>query len=410
MLGCYIRFFGRATQYSVWTELSNMIYLDNSATTRVRDEVIEEMLPYLSTYWGNPSSIHSLGRKSKEAIQQARERVALLLNCASDEIFFSSCGTASNNAAILGRARFAAANDHGRHLITTQIEHPSVMGPCQYLQSQGWDVTYLPVDREGFISLPDLEAAIKPQTSIITVMWANNEIGTVQNIKGIAAIAAEREIFFHTDAVQVPGKLSLDVTAVPISALGLSGHKFYAPKGIGVLYLRKLQNIMPTIFGGGQEMGILPGTEGLANIVAIGKAAELARLELDSAQASLTRMSEIIFANLLKCPDLAVTGAQSLEHRLPGHASFNLPAVEGEAIVMRADMKEICISSGSACHQGIIEPSQVLKAIGLSNNQAMGSVRVSAGRFNTEEECISASQTLTSILEKLSSKAKLNAK
>jgi cysteine desulfurase len=396
-----------ATSHRSFTD---MIYLDNSATTRVREEVIEEMLPYLSTYWGNPSSIHSLGIKSKEAIQQAREEVALLLNCPNDEIFFSSCGTASNNAALLGRARFGAANGHGRHLITTQIEHPSVMGPCQYLQSRGWDVTYLPVDREGFISLPELEAAIKPQTSMITVMWANNEIGTVQNIAEIAAIAAQREIFFHTDAVQVPGKLPLDMTAVPVSSLALSGHKFYAPKGIGILYLRKLQNIMPTIFGGGQEMGILPGTEGVANIVAIGKAAQLARVELESARVKLTQMAEIIFQSLSNCNDLAVTGPKSLERRLPGHASFNLPAVEGEAIVLRADMKGICISSGSACHQGIIEPSQVLKAIGLSNNQAMGSVRVSCGRFNTEEECRSAAQALANILENLSSKAKIKAK
>jgi len=386
-----------------------MIYLDNSATTKVREEVIEEMLPYLSTYWGNPSSIHALGRKSKEALQQARAQVAMLLNCADDEIYFSSCGTASNNAAILGRARFAAANGHGRHLISTQIEHPSVMGPCQYLQSQGRQVTYLPVDREGFIRLPQLRAAITAQTSIITVMWANNEIGTVQNVAEIAALAAQREIFFHTDAVQLPGKLPIDMASVQVSSLALSGHKFYAPKGVGVLFLRKLQNVMPTIFGGGQEMGILPGTEGLANIVAIGKAAELALCELESTRAKLTQLADIFFDVLAKSENVQVTGPKSIDHRLPGHASFNLPGVEGEAIVLRADMKGICISSGSACHQGIIEASQVLKAIGLSNNQAMGSMRVSAGRFNDVEECKTASQALATILANLSSKAKIKA-
>lgn len=383
-----------------------MIYLDNSATTRVRDEVIEAMLPYLSTYWGNPSSIHALGRKSKEAILAAREQVAALLNCASDEIYFSSCGTLSNNTALLGRARFAAANGHGQHLITTKIEHPSVMGPCQYLESQGWDVTYLPVNKEGLIDFDELRAATRPETSIITIMWANNEIGSVQPIEKIASLAAEKEIFFHTDAVQVPGKMQLNMSSVPASALALSGHKFYAPKGIGILYLRKLQNVMPTIFGGGQEMGILPGTEGLSNIVAIGKAAELALGELNERRSQLQEQAQIFLDAFSNIPELSITGPRDPSSRLPGHVSFNLPGVEGEAIVMRADMKGICISSGSACHQGIIEPSAVLKALGLSNHDAMGSIRISAGRFNTNEECREAAGKLATILQMLATKAK----
>ncbi|HEY9679625.1 MAG TPA: cysteine desulfurase family protein [Drouetiella sp.] len=378
-----------------------MIYLDNSATTRVRDEVIEAMLPYMSSQWGNPSSIHSLGRASKDALSHARTQAAALLNCDVDEIYFSSCGTLSNNCALLGRARFAEANGQGKHLITTQIEHPSVTGPCQYLESTGWKVTYLPVNREGFVSHKDLERHTTKETSIISIMWANNEIGTIQNILEFARFAQERKIFFHTDAVQAAGKLPIDLQKVPVSSLALSGHKFHAPKGIGVLFVRKLQNIMPIIFGGGQEMGILPGTESLSNIVAIGKAAELARLEFDANHEKLMAISNVIKEQLSQVDDLIFTGASLLTQRLPGHISFVLPGVEGEAIVTRADMKGLSVSSGSACHQGIIEPSAVLKALGLSNEQAKGSIRISASSFNTVTECSEAASTLVKVLNGL---------
>ena len=255
------------------------IYLDNSATTQVRSEVMEAMLPYLSDYWGNPSSIHAAGRKAREAVLLAREQVAALLHANPEEVFFSSCGTLSNNAALLGRARWVEANNGGRHLITSKIEHPSVLGPCGYLESCGWTVTYLPVDREGFVDLDLLKASISNQTSIISVMWANNEIGTVEPIKEIAEIAAAHEVFFHTDAVQAAGKLPVDVGSVPVSSLSLSGHKFHAPKGIGVLFVRSARHLMPIVFGGGQEQGLLPGTECLPGIVGLGKAAELALKE-----------------------------------------------------------------------------------------------------------------------------------
>lgn len=375
-----------------------MIYLDNSATTQVRQEVIDAMLPYLSRSWGNPSSIHALGRDSKDAVTVARGQVAALLNCDADEIYFSSCGTMSNNCALLGRARFAEANGRGRHLITTRIEHPSVIGPCQYLESQGWKVTYLPVSREGFISLKELEKHTKSETSIISVMWANNEVGTIQDIASLASFACERDIFFHTDAVQAAGKIPIDLKAVPISALALSGHKFHAPKGVGILYVRKLQNIMPIVFGGGQEMGIVPGTEGLSNIVAIGKAAEFARLELERNREKLLECSKIFKQYLSQVDGLTFTGASLLTARLPGHISFVLPGMEGEAIVMRADLKGVCISSGSACHKGIIEPSSVLKSLGLSDEQAKGSIRISASSFNTLEECTQAVELLVGIL------------
>jgi cysteine desulfurase len=384
-----------------------MIYLDNSATTQVRQEVIDAMLPYLSRSWGNPSSIHALGRGSKDAVTVARNQVAALLNCDADEIYFSSCGTLSNNCALLGRARFAEANGRGRHLITTRIEHPSVIGPCQYLESQGWKVTYLTVSREGFVSLKELEKHTKSETSIISVMWANNEVGTIQDIASLAGFAAERDIFFHTDAVQAAGKIPIDLKTVPISALALSGHKFHAPKGVGILYVRKLQNIMPIVFGGGQEMGIVPGTEGLSNIVALGKAAEIARLELAQNREKLLEFSKIFKQHLSQVDGLTFTGASLLTERLPGHISFVLPGLEGEAIVMRADLKGLCISSGSACHKGIIEPSSVLKSLGLSDDQAKGSIRISASSFNTVEECTQAVELLTSILNKMKSSARL---
>ncbi|HEY9733690.1 MAG TPA: cysteine desulfurase family protein [Drouetiella sp.] len=384
-----------------------MIYLDNSATTQVRQEVIDAMIPFMSRSWGNPSSIHALGRDSKDAVTVARQQVAALLNCDADEIYFSSCGTLSNNCALLGRARFAEANGQGRHLITTRIEHPSVIGPCQYLESQGWKVTYLPVSREGFVSLKELQKHTTTETSIISVMWANNEVGTIQDIAALAKFAAERDIFFHTDAVQAAGKIPIDLKAVPISALALSGHKFHAPKGVGILYVRKLQNIMPIVFGGGQEMGIVPGTEGLSNIVAIGKAAELARLELARNREQLLEFSKIFKQHLSQVEGLTFTGASLLTERLPGHISFVLPGLEGEAIVMRADLKGLCISSGSACHKGIIEPSSVLKSLGLSDDQAKGSIRMSASSFNTVEECTQAVELLVNILNKMKFGAQL---
>jgi cysteine desulfurase len=359
------------------------------------------MLPFLYDNWGNPSSIHSAGRRAKEAVRQAREQVAQLLNCSEDEVYFSPCGTVSNNVAMIGRARFAEANGMGRHLITTSIEHPSVLGPAKHLEAIGWKVTYLPVDSEGLVRAADFEAAITKETSIISIMWANNEIGTVEPIETLSRMADERGIFFHTDAVQMPGKLPLDMAEVPVCSLALSGHKFHAPKGIGILYVRKLKNIMPVVYGGGQEMGLMPGTEGVANIVAIGVAAELAHKNLAAARSRLTEMQKVIIEKVCTVDGVRITGARDVAMRLPGHVSVACAGVEGEALVMRSDLRGICVSSGSACHQGIIEPSQVLKAIGLSNQEAIGSLRITAGTFNTLEECQQAADTLTAIFQTL---------
>jgi len=385
------------------------IYLDNSATTPVRQEVVDAMIPCLRDNWGNPSSIHSFGRKAKDAINHARKQVAGLLNCDVEEVYFSPCGTLSNNVAMIGRARFAEANGMGRHLIATSIEHPSILGPAKHLEANGWNVTYLPVDAEGSVSPAELEAAITEETSIISIMWANNEIGTVQPIEQLAQIAAKRRIFFHTDAVQVPGKLPIDMDKVPASSLSLSGHKFYAPKGIGILYVRKLNNVMPVVYGGGQEMGLMPGTESVASIVAIGEAAELAHRHLISTQEQLFAMQKAIIDKVCTVDGVRLTGALDLHKRLPGHVSVAFPGVEGEALVMRADLRGVCVSSGSACHHGIFEPSQVLKAIGLSDREARGSMRISAGSFNTLEECNKAADILVEVFRALAASADLAA-
>jgi cysteine desulfurase len=375
-----------------------VVYADNSATTKVRPEVIEAMLPYLSESWGNASSIHSIGRKSKEAIDQAREEVARLLNCDPEEVLFSGCGTVSNNLAILGRARFVEANQGGRHLITTQIEHPSAFGPAQYLEGQGWKVTYLPVDRDGIVDVAAFENALGDDTSIVSITWANNEIGSVQPIAEMAKIAQERKIFFHSDAVQAPGKLKLDMKEAPLSSLSLSGHKFYAPKGIGVFFLRQGENVMPVEFGGGQERGLLPGTESVANIVAIGKAADLAYKELEANQKFLIALQERFMLKLLEFGNLKITGPADISKRIPGHVSFVVPGAEGEALVMRCDLKGVCVSSGSACHKGVIEPSHVLKALRLSDHEAMGSLRVSFGKYNSIEDCDAILNTLAKVV------------
>src|SRR5262249_6258637 len=260
----------------------------------------------------------------------------------------------------LGRARFAEANDHGRHLITTPIEHSSVNGPVKHLGSQGWKVTYLPVDRQGFVDPDQLRKAITKETSIISIMWANNEVGTVQPIEELAAVAADAGVYFHTDAVQVAGKLPIDVSTTPVSTLSISGHKFHAPKGIGALFVRKAVNLMPLVFGGGQEHGLFPGTEGLENIVAIGKASQLALQEMDENLASMRRLQEIICRRLSACKGVSFTGPLDAEKRVPGHVSVLVPGADGEALVMKSDLRGVCISSGSACRQGIVDPSRLL--------------------------------------------------
>lgn len=384
-----------------------MIYLDNSATTKVRPQVLEAMLPYLSDNYGNPSSIHSLGRQARAAVDNARSQVASFLGCSEKEVYFSSCATMSNNVALLGRARFIEANGLPRHLITSTIEHPAVMGPAQYLEAQGWRVTYLPVDKEGFVRLSDFESALASDTSIVSIMWGNNEIGVLEPVEAMAAMVASyadklgRDIFMHTDAVQIPGKLAIDLHKLKVSALSLSGHKFGAPKGIGILYLRRLFNIMPIIFGGGQEMGMFAGTESVAHIVAIGEAARLAQQEQVDLEKRLRSYQKQLFESLLTNDGLTITGPTDIDKRLPGHVSFSVTGIEGEALVLKSDLKGLALSSGSACHQGIIEASSVLKAIGLGQAKALGAVRISFGADNTQSDVLEAIRLLEIILGKV---------
>jgi cysteine desulfurase len=391
-------------------ELLNVIYLDNSATTKVRSEVLDAMLPYLKESFGNPSSIHGHGRQAREAVDTSRRHVATLLGCLPTEVYFCGCGTIANNTAILGRARFVEANNLPRHMITTAIEHPSVTGPARYLESQGWKVTYLPVDKQGLVTAGSVKAALGAETSIVSIMWANNEIGSVQPIREIAALVREhakslgRDVFMHTDAVQVPGKLPIDMSVLDIDALSISGHKFGAPKGIGVLFLRRLVNVMPIFFGGGQEMGLLPGTEPLPNIVAIGEAARLAHLEQNQLTENLNRYQKILFDALADCPGLAITGPVNSALRLPGHVSFAVQDLEGEGMVLRSDMQGLAVSSGSACHQGIIEPSHVLRALHLPDSLAQGALRVSFGRDNSDDDARQAGATLRAVFAKLQKK------
>jgi cysteine desulfurase len=395
---------------SRWKE--NVIYLDNSATTKVRPDVLAAMLPYLSDSFGNPSSLHKQGRLAKEAIAGSRKKVAALLGCEPEEVYFSGCGTISNNAAILGRARFVEANGLGRHMITSSIEHPSVTGPARYLESLGWDVTYLPVDGQGFVTIDSVKARLTDKTSIVSVMWANNEIGVVEPIKEIAALVAGfaqaggREIFMHTDAVQVPGKLPIDLSDLAVSSLSLSGHKFGAPKGIGILFVRKLVNLMPIFFGGGQEMGLLPGTEALASIVAIGEAARLAQAEQVELERRLISYQKRLLEILASCDILKVTGPQDLSRRLPGHVSVALENLEGEAMVLRCDLQGLAVSSGSACHQGIIEPSHVLRAIQLPDRLAQGALRISFGRESSEGDVEAAGKMLLDVFGRLAAAKK----
>ena len=374
------------------------IYVDNSASTRVRDEVREAMLPFLNEIFGNPSSLHEIGNLAHNALAQARQELAGLLNCNPEEIYFTGSGTLSNNIAILGRARFVKANGLGKHLITTPIEHSSLLGPVKFLEGLGWQVTYLPVNHEGLVDPKDLQKAITKQTSIISIAWGNNEIGSIQEIDKLAEIAEQAKVFFHTDAIQIPGKLAIDLQKLPLASLSLSGHKFYAPKGIGALFVRTGQQIMPITFGGGQEQGLFPGTESMPNIVGLGIAAKFAVKELEQTRSHLQNLQKELMERLSCLPNIKFTGPNDLNKRLPGHISLVAPGRSGESLVLRCDLHGLNLSSGSACHGRAIEPSHVLSAIGLPKEESLGSLRISFGKFNTLSECEETASILENIL------------
>lgn len=380
------------------------IYLDNSATTRVDDRVIEAMLPYFSETYGNASSTHQWGQQAKQAIEDARQQVATLLNASPTEITFLSGGTESDNLAIKGIAE--AHREKGRHIITSQIEHPAVLASCAHLEQQGWRVTYLPVYREGIIRIEDVREAITDETVLITVMHANNEIGTIQPLSEIAALvkerreAGQRHLHFHTDAVQSVGKIPVDVKALGVDLLTITAHKFHGPKGIGVLFVRKGVRLSSQMHGGHHERDRRAGTESVPLIVGIGKAAELVRLNLAERMEHARQLRDYLEGELFKrIANISRNGDP--ERRVPNIANLNFDFVEGEGLQISMDLKGVAVSTGSACSSGSHEPSHVLMAIGLPRDNGYGSLRFSFGQYNTKEDVDYVLETLPAVVEKL---------
>lgn len=374
------------------------IYLDNSATTRTDNEVLQAMLPYFSESYGNPSSIYKIGRDNKKAIEEAREKVAQVLNCEPQEIYFTAGGSESDNTAIRGIAY--ANKNKGNHIITSKIEHPAVLETCKQLEKEGFEVSYIGVDENGILNLDELRSAIKPTTTLISIMFANNEIGTIQPIKEIGELAKSHGIAFHTDAVQAVGSVRIDVQELNIDALSLSGHKFYGPKGIGALYVRKGIKFDKFINGGHQERNKRAGTENVPGIVGLGKAIEIAYRDFDEHTKQIKALRDYYVSQVVKrIPYIKVNG--DMESRLPGNSNISFRFIEGEGLLLNLDLKGICASSGSACTSGSLDPSHVLLAIGLSHEIAHGSLRISIGKYNTKEEIDYLIDSLVEIVQRL---------
>jgi len=360
-----------------------LVYADNAATTPVDPRVRDKMLPCLETAYGNPSSLYSLGRQAAKAVAEARENVAAVIGAKSREIFFTSGGTEADNLALRGVMLSKQAKGR-KKLITTTIEHPAILQTCAALEKQGFKVEYIPVDSLGMVDMAALEAAIDEDTALVSVMAANNEVGTIQPIKEIGALCRAKGAYFHTDAVQAFGHIPLNVNEMNIDLLSLSGHKINGPKGVGAIYIRTGILPEPHMTGGGQEQGRRSGTENVPGIVGLGEAARLKREEMEEESARLTALSQKLIKGVLEIPQAVLTGHP--ENRLPGNCSFAIPAVEGESLVLLLDADGICASTGSACSTGSLDPSHVLMAIGLSHEISHGSLRLTLGRFNTEED------------------------
>lgn len=374
------------------------IYLDNAATTAVSQLVMEAMLPYYMQVYGNPSSVHSTGRDAKKAVERARRQVASALGCSAQEIYFTAGGSESDNWALKGAA--FAHQEKGRHIITTQIEHHAILHTCQWLETQGWQVTYLPVDADGFVTVQQVENALRPDTVLVSVMAANNEIGTLEPVAEIGALCHERGVLFHTDAVQAVGAIPLDVEALHADMLSLSAHKFHGPKGIGALYIRKGVKIDPLIHGGAQERGHRAGTENLPGIVGLGKAIELAEEGLAENAARMTFLRNRLVSGLAAAiPDMRING--TMEKRLPNNVNVSFAGIEGEAVLLRLDLEGIAASSGSACTAGSLDPSHVLTAIGLTRDEAKGSLRLTLGTDTTQADVDEVVKKLPGIVASL---------
>jgi len=358
-----------------------LIYLDNAASTPVHQKVIDEMIPYFGEQYGNPSSIHKYGRTANVAIQGARKRIAELIGAEPREILLTSGGTESNNTAIYG----TAMQGKGRHVITSAIEHDAVLEPCRRLEREGFRVTYLPVDRQGLVDVEELRRQVSPETCLVTIMLANNEVGTVQPVSEIAKIAREHKIPFHTDAVQAVGKIPVSVRDLGVDMLSVSSHKINGPKGVGALYIRTGVQVSPMMLGGGQEGGLRSGTENVASIVGFGAACNMARENLDQNMAHFRRLTSLLASRVLaEIPGTTLNGHP--EKRIPNNAHFTFLGVNGEDLIIKLDENKIAASTGSACSVRIQKASHVLKAMGFDHEQVSGSLRLTVGTANTEEE------------------------
>jgi len=377
---------------------TRQVYLDYAATTPVKREALEEMLPYFTEKFGNPSSLYSMGQDSKAAIQTARERIAKMIGAQASEVFFTGSGTEADNWAVIGAAMWKKGK--GRHVIVSQVEHHALTHSGKFLEKEGYDVAYLPVDAEGLISPADLEKELRDDTSIVSVMMANNEIGTVQPIRELCETAHKRGALFHTDAVQALGNMPIDVKELGVDLMSMSAHKIYGPKGVGALYIKKGVNLPTYMHGGAQESGKRAGTENLPGIVGFGKAAELAALNLDNHIKQVRELRDYFQDRVLaEIPDVFVNGSPG--SRLPGNSNITFKYIEGEAIMLLLDMAGVSVSTGSACSSASLEPSHVLMAIGLPAEQSHGTIRFSIGDFTTKEDMDYTIGALKATVEKL---------
>ncbi len=359
------------------------VYLDNAATTALSPRVLEAMLPYFTQYYGNPSSVHAFGREAKQGLDKARDQVAKALHCEPSEVIFTGCGTESDNTVLLGVAQ--RYGDKGKHIITTNVEHHAILHTCEYLEKQGYSVTYLPVDQDGLVTAEQVAAAIRPDTILVSIMFANNEVGTIMPIQEIGAVCKEKGVLFHTDAVQAVGHIPVDVQAMHIDMLSLSAHKFHGPKGVGALYCRKGIRLPSYIMGGAQERGRRAGTENVAGIVGLGAAIQLATEQLEENRAKMTALRDRLMTGIqARISEVNLNGHPT--NRLPNNVNFSFKYIEGESILLMLDMNGIAASSGSACTSGSLDPSHVLLALGLPHEIAHGSVRLTLGDETTEED------------------------
>jgi cysteine desulfurase len=380
---------------------NQIVYLDHAATTAVDPRVVEAMLPYWTQHYGNASSVYTLGREAHRALDQARQTIAEILNCTPREVIFTSCGTESDNLALRGVALERRHRAHKNHIITSPIEHHAIGHTAEQLENQfGFEVTYVPVDQDGLVDPGDVEQAIRPDTAIISIMYANNEVGTIEPIAEIGSIARARKIPFHTDAVQAGGMLNLDVKALNVDMMSLSAHKFYGPKGVGVLYARRGVPFLPTQTGGAHEHKHRAGTENVPYIVGLATALELAYKELEESNERITRLRDKLITGVLeRIPDSQLSGHPT--QRLANNASFLFNYVEGESILLNLDLLGIAASSGSACTSGSLEPSHVLTAMGFPHEVAHGSLRLSLGKENTDQDVDYVLEVLPGIVDKL---------